>query len=1242
MVVIVLFSSCATFRKAHRVPEPTNPDGELAHSICFLGNMDAGDILSPGKRTEALHLLTKGSANNTLLLLGNNAGRIPISDSSSVYKVSEDLQTLRERYAIAGRHKGQVYAIPGASEWDNGGRYGWQMVRAVEYYLERVLGYGDIVQPDHGCPGPQEIHLDDATVLLLIDTQWWLHNWPKPGGEDGCDVSNSAEFVAAVEDAIQRNYNKKIIVAGHHAMYSSGRRGGYFPLKTHLFPFTEIDNKIFLPLPGIGTLYVLYRKVLGDDQDQASPRYKQLVKSLMEVFKRHKNLMYLSGSEHSLEYQRTEDVHLINSGSIALAKELHSSKSISACSEKGFGMLRLYTSGAVWLEFYAEAGTHYALVFQKKILDSTPAAVPQPARDTTRDYTDSIKTAAANSSLLNKRERPGMMGNNYRAAWGVPIRGVPYFDIGHEHGGLSIVKRGGGMQTKSLRLEDSLGREYVLRSVEKFPLKALPDDLRGTIAENVIEEQISASHPYAALAIPRLAAAAGIYHTNPRLVWLPDDPALGVYREIFGNSLYLFEERPDEAHQGVKSFGYSDKIISTPSVLEDLIEHPSRYVDKNHVVRSRLFDILIGDWDRHDDQWRWARFEDSDDRKYYRPIPRDRDQAFFWSDGWLLKVATRRWGMPKFQGFHHEIRDVAGMNFNARYFDRTFTTEATLEDWLNEARILQKRITDTDIEQAVRDLPPEAFALHGQEIINKLKQRKQDLPSYARQMYMFLANEVDVLGSEEPDLFVVHHEPSGLTHVSVYRIKGDDQEIQYKRYERAFKSTETKEIRLYGFGGDDVFEVTGTAPRAVRVRIIGGAGDDAVHDEADVGGWRKPTLVYDRRSGIEISGSGDTADKTSDHKRGINAYNRKAFQYDVAMPLVTARYNPDDRVFIGAGVMYTTHGFRKDPYKSRHLMKADIAPWSQSYSFSYVGQYTDVAGQWDFILNASISAPSFTDYFYGYGNATSFDEESFERDEGYYRVRYKHYILHPEFEWSSGNQHHKLLLGGGYQSINIGSALNESGIEQERFIVQYADTLPYPLLDRHRHYLGLYGRYVFDNTDNMLQPASGFRCTLGVLNLKDIDNVSMPVAFSRLTGSAAFYYSFGRALKSTLAVRVGGMANFGDYEFYHAARLGGNTTFRGVRRMRLAGEQAFYQNTELRVRLFEFSSPVIPGELGLTFFHDVGRVWHPASEQSTDAWHRGYGAGLWLAPLSKASLGMDYSLSTLGERAFYIRLGFFF
>ena len=153
------------------------------------------------------------------------------------------------------------------------------------------------------------------------------------------------------------------------------------------------------------------------------------------------------------------------------------------------------------------------------------------------------------------------------------------------------------MQTLSLRLEDSTGREFVLRSVEKFPEKAVPEIFRKTIIQSLVQDGISASHPYAALVVPPLAQAAGIYHTNPKLVYIPEDPRLGIYRDEFANTLALFEERPAGDWSDKSNFGNSKDIINTSKVLEKLAKDNDNQVDQHFVLRSRLFrsvDLAIG------------------------------------------------------------------------------------------------------------------------------------------------------------------------------------------------------------------------------------------------------------------------------------------------------------------------------------------------------------------------------------------------------------------------------------------------------------------------------------------------------------------------------------------------------------------------------------------------------------------------------------------------------------------------
>ena len=135
-----------------------------------------------------------------------------------------------------------------------------------------------------------------------------------------------------------------------------------------------------------------------------------------------------------------------------------------------------------------------------------------------------------------------LFGESYRKLWATPVK-MRRIHLQKEKGGMTVIERGGGLQTKSLKLKDASGREWALRSIQKYPERGLPPRLKATIAKDILQDQVSTGHPYAALTVPTFAAALGIHHTNPEIVFLADDDDLGPYRADFGNSVLLLEEK---------------------------------------------------------------------------------------------------------------------------------------------------------------------------------------------------------------------------------------------------------------------------------------------------------------------------------------------------------------------------------------------------------------------------------------------------------------------------------------------------------------------------------------------------------------------------------------------------------------------------------------------------------------------------------------------------------------------------
>ena len=161
------------------------------------------------------------------------------------------------------------------------------------------------------------------------------------------------------------------------------------------------------------------------------------------------------------------------------------------------------------------------------------------------------------------------------------------------------------------------------------------------------------------------------------------------------------------------------------------------------------------------------------------------------------------------------------------------------------------------------------------------------------------------------------------------------------------KPDETKEVRLYGMGGGDEFIITGEVSKSIKVRVIGGKGKDEIVDSSKVNRGGKKTIVYDKQKGTKVSSSGEIKNKTSSKKIGINTYDRLEFKYDKTIPQITGGYNPDDGVFIGGGVSFIKQKFRKEPFGSKHTIRAAVAPKSGSFNLRYTSVYTDALNNWD-------------------------------------------------------------------------------------------------------------------------------------------------------------------------------------------------------------------------------------------------------------------------------------------------------
>lgn len=300
-----------------------------------------------------------------------------------------------------------------------------------------------------------------------------------------------------------------------------------------------------------------------------------------------------------------------------------------------------------------------------------------------------------------------LFGSDYRDLWTAPVR-VPLLDMETFAGGLRTVRSGGGEQTRALRLEGADGRAYNFRSVDKDAARGLPSWLRRSPLDRVMQDQTSALHPAAAGIAASLTEAVDVLHPDPRLVVLPDDPRLSVFREEFAGMLGWIELHADEDEEvPERGFAGSPRVVGTQRLLEHFEDDPGlNRPDAHAYLRLRLVDILIADWDRHPGQTRWAR-ADRDGLHVWRPVPEDRDYAFVSYDGlltplvrWLIAPRARPY-RPRYRGeLFHLVR--SGLEL-----DRVILADLTAAEWQAVAVDVRKRLTDDAIDAALRTMPDE-------------------------------------------------------------------------------------------------------------------------------------------------------------------------------------------------------------------------------------------------------------------------------------------------------------------------------------------------------------------------------------------------------------------------------------------------------------------------------------------------------------------------------------------------------
>ncbi len=210
----------------------------------------------------------------------------------------------------------------------------------------------------------------------------------------------------------------------------------------------------------------------------------------------------------------------------------------------------------------------------------------------------------------------------------------------------------------------------------------------------------------------------GILFYGSRLAVMPDDPALGEFRKTFGGTVGTFDEYLGPGYKGIT------EVVSSIELWKKWREGgPENRVDSRAFLKARLFDLVVGNWDRHQGQWRWARVPG---QPLWEPLPEDADQAFTRYEGKAMGAV--RSVVPRFMRYSGEYpKRMEGLTTNNYDVTRWLLADVEWPVFEEVARELAAQMTDAAIDEAMHQMPPEWYAIDGAQMTKDLRQRRDGI-----------------------------------------------------------------------------------------------------------------------------------------------------------------------------------------------------------------------------------------------------------------------------------------------------------------------------------------------------------------------------------------------------------------------------------------------------------------------------------------------------------------------------------
>jgi hypothetical protein len=280
----------------HPAPATLAP-AQIVETIFLIGDAGEPDPRLPSDVLDSLAVQAAAvGSRGTILFLGDNIYPSGTAAAEAV-NYADVLRRLDAQIKAVPRGATGIF-IPGNHDWSDGGQGGlfgaataadglYVVRRQAALIPQRPKNAGATVMmlPRGGCPGPAVVDRERVR-LILLDSQWWLHNYIvrdslSDDPENGCSTHTIAEITQALRDSLRTTRpGQSVIVAAHHPLITGGPHGGYCGA------------------------FALFRRWANTSQDLFGKSYARMRDSVNRALATHPPLVYAAGHDHSLQVIR--------------------------------------------------------------------------------------------------------------------------------------------------------------------------------------------------------------------------------------------------------------------------------------------------------------------------------------------------------------------------------------------------------------------------------------------------------------------------------------------------------------------------------------------------------------------------------------------------------------------------------------------------------------------------------------------------------------------------------------------------------------------------------------------------------------------------------------------------------------------------------------------------------------------------------------------------------------------------